>query len=237
MAYDTNKLTKLSALKSLAEKIKTDYETKVELNAVNTNLDKSFKSGKVEGNKVSLYTSADKSGTAAFTFDFPTEFFLDQTKTTFVASFSFSTSAYPGATNPNLNGKPVMVLAVKGDDNSVTYSFIDVSKLVDTYTAKAGDGSATVTVSGNQISVDVNVFEDISNALVKRDDGTLYVPKSAVVDITGKADKVSNAVNGNLAGLDSTGNLTNSGIAASNVITGSVATDTEVSEMINEVFA
>ena len=76
MAYDTNKLTKLSALKSLAEKIKTDYATKVELNAVNTNLDKSFKSGKVEGNKVSLYTSADKSGTAAFTFDFPTEFFF-----------------------------------------------------------------------------------------------------------------------------------------------------------------
>lgn len=38
------------------------------------------------------------------------------------------------------------------------------------------------------------------------------------VDISGKADKVEDAVNGNLAGLDSNGNLTDSGIAADRVV-------------------
>lgn len=36
-------------------------------------------------------------------------------------------------------------------------------------------------------------------------------------DISGKADKVSGATNGNLAGLDATGNLTDSGVSANNV--------------------
>ena len=130
-----------------------------------------------------------------------------------------------------------MVLAVKGDDNTVTYSFVDVSALVDTYTSKTGDGSASVTVSGYQISVNVNVSSDSTNALIKKSDGSLYVPKADVVDISGKADKVANAVAGNLAGLDANGNITNSGIAASSVVTGSVATDTDVSSMIAEVFA
>ena len=66
MAYDVNKLTKLAALKSLAEKIKTDYATKAEVSAVSTAVSKAFKSGKVDGNTVSLYTSEDKTGTAAF---------------------------------------------------------------------------------------------------------------------------------------------------------------------------
>lgn len=35
--------------------------------------------------------------------------------------------------------------------------------------------------------------------------------KTKIPDITGKADKVSNATNGNFAGLDSNGNLTDSG--------------------------
>lgn len=39
------------------------------------------------------------------------------------------------------------------------------------------------------------------------------------VDISGKADKVSGATSGNLAGLDSNGNLTDSGVSASSVAT------------------
>ena len=37
---------------------------------------------------------------------------------------------------------------------------------------------------------------------------------------TAKADKVTSATNGNLAGLDTYGNLTDSGVAASSVLTG-----------------
>ncbi len=81
-------------------------------------------SGKVEGNKVKLFTSTDKTGVAAFEFDFPVEMVLDQAKTAFVPKFAWSAETYPGSTDPKLEGKPVMVLAVKGSDGSVAYSFM-----------------------------------------------------------------------------------------------------------------
>ncbi len=65
MAYDIEKLTKLKMLKALSEKLKG------EISAVKTSADTAFKSAKVDGNTVSFYTSADKTGTAAFTMDFP----------------------------------------------------------------------------------------------------------------------------------------------------------------------
>ena len=99
MAYDVSKLTRLQDLKSLAVKINTDFATKAEI----SNLANAFKSGQVIGNTVKLYTSTDKSGTAAFEFDFPAELFLDQTKTQFVPAFAFSTATYAGATDPNLD--------------------------------------------------------------------------------------------------------------------------------------
>ena len=110
-----------------------------------------IKSLGVDGNTVNFYTSTDKSGTAAFSVDFPSELFLDQTKTTFVAKFKFDAATYPGATDPKLDGKPVMVLAVKGQNpDNCTYSFLNMAALVDTYAAKATgkDASTTVTIAG-----------------------------------------------------------------------------------------
>lgn len=179
MAYNATALVRLAALKALAAK------TKAEIDNINTDVSKAIKSLGVSGNTVSFYTSADKSGDAAFTFDFPKELFLDQAKTTFVPKFAFSTETYPGATDPKLAGKSVMVLAVKGQNpDSCTYSFLDMSALVDTYKAKVTgkDASTTITVSGYEIEVKVNVSAAAGNALVLKDDG-LYV------DISGKADQ------------------------------------------------
>ena len=55
-----------------------------------------------------------------------------------------------------------MVLAVKGNGDTVAYSFLNMAKLVDTYTAKAEgkDATTTVTVEGYEIDVKVNVSED-----------------------------------------------------------------------------
>ena len=201
MAYNANALVRLSALKNLAAK------TKAEIDNINTDVSKAIKSLGVSGNTVSFYTSADKSGTAAFIFDFPKEMFLDQAKTTFVQKFAFSTETYPGATDPKLAGKPVMVLAVKGQNpDSCSYSFLDMSALVDTYKAKATgkDASTTVTIAGYEVDVKVNISAAAGNALVLKDDG-LYV------NISGKADKVKNATTGNFAALDESGNLTDSG--------------------------
>lgn len=53
-----------------------------------------------------------------------------------MAKFKFDAATYPGATDPKLDGKPVMVLAVKGENpDSCTYSFLSMAALVDTYKA------------------------------------------------------------------------------------------------------
>lgn len=210
MAYDVNKLVKLASLKALAEKVNT------ELTPAKAAATAAFKSGKVEGNKVKLFTSTDKTGAAAFEFDFPVEMVLDQAKTAFVPKFTWSLETYPGSEDPGLNGKPVMVLAVKGSDGSVTYSFMGMAALVDTYKAKVSgkDASTTVTIAGYEVDVKVNISKELNNVLEVRADG-LYVPKT---DISGKADKVQPAVDGNFAGLDASGNLIDSGKKAADFV-------------------
>lgn len=162
-----------------------------------------FKSGKVDGNTVTFYTSEDKSGDPAFTLDFPAEMFLDQTKTAFAPEFTFSEEIYPGATDPELDGKPVMVLAVKGDDD-VTYSFLNMAALVDTYKAKTEgkNASTTIEISGYEVEVKVNISADEGNILQLKDDG-LYVPSTAI--------KVEGAMEGNLTSFGANGSLTDSG--------------------------
>lgn len=76
----------------------------------------------------------------------PGEQFLDLTKTKYVDFFAWSSSAYPGSTDPGLDGKPVLVLALKSG-SSTTYSFISLHDLVDTYT-----GASPISVSGGTIS-------------------------------------------------------------------------------------
>ena len=183
----------------------------------------------------------------------PTEMFLDQAKTAFIPNFAFNGTTYAGASNPNLDNKPVLVLAVKGIDHTnndaetTTYSFLDVSTLVDTYSTAAGNSSKVITIAGYTITF--NVSADTNNAVEVLNDGIAVrvstttnnaLTKDAnglFVDLTGKADKVANATAGHVAGLDANGNPTDTGIVAANVLTtADVATDAEVTEMLNEVF-
>ncbi|MBD5080366.1 MAG: hypothetical protein HDT44_01220 [Ruminococcaceae bacterium] len=133
---------------------------------------KAIKSAEYADNKITLYTTADKSGDAAVEIDLPEEMFLDQAKTTFVDEFYWTNTAYPGTENPDLNGKPVLVLAVKGDE-TVSYSFVSIEALVKVYTGEDTDTSE-VTVEDGAIKVDVKLSVEEGNALVKKDDG-LYV--------------------------------------------------------------
>ena len=210
--YETTNLVKLGALQALAQR------TKTELTALDTKFSSAFRSMSVSGNTVSFFTSTDASGTAAASFNFPEEIFLDQVRKVFVQNFAWSNATYPGSTDPNLDGKPVFVLAVKGDattNPTLTYSFINVEYLVDTYTA--ADNSINI----NGYNVNVKISAAANNAITLESDG-LHV------DISGKTDKVANATNGNFAGLDANGNLTDSGVA--------IASDADVTAMITDVF-
>ena len=107
----------------------------------------------VSGNTVSFFRNDAGTGTAAFTVDFPRELFLDQARTTFVTSFAWDSTTYAGSTNPNLDGKPVLVLAVKGTtdpangtaSDTVSYSFISLEMLVDDMSGKVDKVSGATT--------------------------------------------------------------------------------------------
>ena len=111
----------------------------------------------------------------------PADQFLDTANTGFVYNFAWSTVAYPNSTNPNLEGKAVLVLVLKNNQGAVSYSFLDLSLLID-----------------------VN-----------------------------KIDKVTSAVTGNVPQWTADGQISDSGVAMSNVLTtADVATDAEVQEML-----
>lgn len=119
--------------------------------------------------------------TPIFSFDIVTEYFLDQTKTTFVQEFAWSDATYTGSTNPNLDGKPVFVLAVKGED-SVSYSFVNLETLIDTYKTK-DTTTLSLEITDNEISGNVNISAEEGNAVVVKEDG-LYVPTTAETKVS-----------------------------------------------------
>lgn len=129
-----------------------------------------LKSVALDGNTLNFFASTDTAQTAAFSIDIPAEQFLDQATTNFVPNFLFSAILYSGATNPNLDGKPVIVLGVKTKSNdglteNISYSFIDVSHLVDTYTAS----DTSVIVSDYKFKV--NISSDAGNTLKLKSNG------------------------------------------------------------------
>lgn len=243
MAYNEDKLTKLKALKELGTRINT------RLVALETS-DAPIKAAAVTNNTLKFFTTTDTSTTAAFTFDLPAEQFLDAATTAFVPEFTFNATTYSGATDPNLNGKPVMVLGVKTKNNNETstttaYSFLDMSKLVDTYTAS----DTSVVISGYKVKA--NVSSETGNLLSTTANGLF-------VDGSGKVDKVTTATSGNLVGFGAGGAVSDTGIASANVLTKvasatagnlvsfvagggiadsgiAIATDAEVTEMLNEI--
>lgn len=244
MSYDLNKLARLQAVKDLADRIQPRL---AELENGGTAL----KSVVVDGNSLKFYTTTDTTtATATYTIDLPAEMFLDSASTSFVPNFTFSSATYAGATDPNLDGKAVMVLGVKTKSNdgvttTTTYSFIDVSYLVDTYTAS----DTSMVVSGYKLKA--NVSTETGNMLATTANG-LYV------DGSGKVDKVSGTV-GNVVEFASSGAVSDAGIASADVLTKissatennfvafdatgkikdsgySIATNTEVEEMLDEVF-
>lgn len=99
----------------------TKYNTKM-LAHIDSKNTKALKYLAVKDKKICFY--ADPAPTEESIPDFevniPVEYFLDQTKTVLVQSFTWSEESYPGSINPNYDERPVLVLALKGDDNTVT---------------------------------------------------------------------------------------------------------------------
>ena len=217
MPYNVNHLVTTAELKQAATVFKLES-------------DKAIKSLAVSGRTISFFTSENGTGTAVATVDIPKDLFLDQAKTTFVQNFTFSAAAYPGAVNPSLDGKPVFVLAVKGStdpangtaNDTISYSFIDVSALVDTYTTAAGTSSQVLTISGYTVSFNIS---STAGNIIKSDAGGLYA-----------TNRLSSYTAGNIVTSDANGAPQDGGIPASTLlVNGDVATMAEINEMLAEV--
>lgn len=137
------------------------------------------------GIKTVLYTNstlmfykkpnATATDVADFTINLPVEQFLDQANTTFVNSFIWSEGTYPNSINPNLDGQPVLVLAIKGDAE-ISYSFVSMNELIKIYKASTEVSTITLTINDatNTISGKVNISADEGNLLKIGTDGGLY---------------------------------------------------------------
>lgn len=236
----TDNLVKIGQLQTVLTRVKSELDT----------LDgKTFSSAYVSGGKIYFYATPDHSGTALATIDLPEEIFLDQTQTTFIQNFAWSNVAYPNSTNPNLDGKPVLVLAVKGDKTTSptqTYSFINLERLIDTYSA----ADNAINVSGYAIGL--NLAADTTNILSVEHDGLLaelklesatqyniatfgvsgYIADGGLsisdVDARNKVDKVTAAVTGNIVTFGASGAIVDSGYT--------VASDSDIAAMLTSVF-
>ncbi len=211
--YNLNSVLQFGRLVEFGQGIKTELDA---MKAVSAS---AIKYVSVANNTVSFFTSEDGSGTAAFSFNFPNELVLDQLKTQFVPNFAFVANTYQGATDPELDGKPVLVIAIKDTNAAGTvttsYSFLDMTSLVDVYTA--ADNSINV----NGYTIAVKISAAANNALTLQSDG-LHV------DISGKIDKVANATAGNITVMKADGSIDDSGYA--------FATTANVNELLGELF-
>lgn len=172
-------VTGLGALATKDKVAEADLDTALgnKIDEIATAGGEALKGVKSDGNTIQFYTDQAMEGAATFTIDLPEEYFLDQTKTVFVENFTWSEETYPGSTNPELDGKPVLVLAVKSQDGSeVTYSFINLEKMIDVYTGGQTQ-TATIAVSGNEITATVRVSATAGNQIVTNEDG-LFVAKT-----------------------------------------------------------
>lgn len=189
MAYDLTDLVKVQELKTTTERVKSFIEG---IDAAN------IKGAKVDNNTLKLYTTTDTTTTdstlIAASIDLPAEQFLDATTTKFEQEFTFSAVTYPGATDPNLDGKAVLVLGVKTRSNDgvtteVAYSFVDVSALVDV--VEASDTS--IIALNNKIKVKLD--NDTTNA-IELGEGGLIVHTATAAEVGEMLDEIFPTVSG-----------------------------------------
>ena len=125
-----------------------------------------YKNYDFTNNILKLYRTADKSDTPD-EINFPEEQFLDLAKSTIVNPFTWSDEDYPSSDDPNLDGKPVLVLALKNDDGT-KYSFLDMHAFISTYDDELSETSENAVKNkviteelAKKIGVDDNIIINV----------------------------------------------------------------------------
>lgn len=198
-------------------------QNKPDLSQYATTTDLSGKADKVDGatdgNLAGLDATGNLTDSGIAASDVATQSDLSGKQDTLVAGDNItinSTTNVISATDTNTH-RPIQLEGsqILGDNtdplNFVAGSNVTITNSNGTLTFSSSGGS------GTQVQSDWTENDPADPAYIKhRPDLSQY---ATVTDLSGKADRVDNATAGNLAGLDANGNLTDSGIAATDVAT------------------
>lgn len=133
MSYDVNKLTKLGHLKSLANKIKSDYATKAELAAIKVPEYTVVKQGTAESGYLSTYYLTKDGAQVGEKINIPKDFLVNSAD---ILEVEEENQPYDGAQVGDLYID--FVINSKGADDTATHIYLPVNELVDAYTGGNG---------------------------------------------------------------------------------------------------
>ena len=152
MAYDSNKLVKLGHLKELATKIKTEYATKAELQAIQIPEYSLVKQGTAESGYLSTYYLTKGGAQVGEKINIPKDFLVNSADILEVES---ENQPYDGAQVGDLYID--FVINSKGADDTATHIYLPVNELVDAYTGGNGiEVSAANVISAKIDSANAN---------------------------------------------------------------------------------
>ena len=152
MAYDSNKLVKLGHLKELATKIKTEYATKAELQAIQIPEYSIVKQGTAESGYLSTYYLTKGGEQVGEKINIPKDFLVNSAD---ILEVEEENQPYDGAQVGDLYID--FVINSKGADDTATHIDLPVNELVDAYTGGNGIEVSTANVISAKIdSVNAN---------------------------------------------------------------------------------
>lgn len=152
MAYDSNKLVKLGHLKELATKIKTEYATKAELQAIQIPEYSIVKQGTAESGYLSTYYLTKGGEQVGEKINIPKDFLVNSA---YILEVEEENQPYDGAQVGDLYID--FVINSKGADDTATHIYLPVNELVDAYTGGNGIEVSTANVISAKIdSVNAN---------------------------------------------------------------------------------
>lgn len=133
MSYDVNKLTKLGHLKSLANKIKSDYATKAELAAIEVPKYSVAKQATAEAGFLSTYYLTKDGAQVGEKINIPKDFLVNSAD---IKTVETADTPYEGAQVGDLYID--FVINSKSADDTASHVYLPVNELVDAYTGGNG---------------------------------------------------------------------------------------------------
>ncbi len=227
MAYDTNKLVKLAALKSLSEKIKGEYATKEELKAIKIPEYGVTKQEAAEAGYLSTYYLTKDGQQVGEKINIPKDFLVNSAD---ILEVETENDPYEGAAVGDLYID--FVVNSKNADDTATHIYLPVNELVDAYTGGNGiEVSPQNVISAKVDTANANGLE-VGAAGFKLNLATTTTAGALSPDDKIKLDGITKGA----TKVEASGTAGNIKINGAEVSVVQIAGDDDVSEMLNEVF-